>query len=125
MQDIALLLLTGLYLQIFPVSRINTMHWRYSRWVCVLFCLFVMFSFIHWLNYAFWRKKGSLNTSTQHQSMAFSLDLSHCSTEPLGQSISPAGVGSRNSTLLLGFTLVDSSPQPHHHTTHLNTSSSK
>lgn len=105
-------IVTGLYLQILPVSWINTMHWKYSRWVCicVLFCLLIMFRFIHWLNYAFWRKKGSLPLSTKVNGLL--PGLSHCGTEPQssGPVHLPAGVGSRNSTLLLGCTLVTHHP---------------
>lgn len=115
---------TGLYLQILPVSQINTIHWKYSRWVCVcvLFCVFIMFSFIRWLNYTFWRKKTHETLPLSTQVNGLLPGLSHCGTEPRsrGPVHLPRGCGQQKLYSVTGLHFSDSSSQPHHHTTHLN-----
>lgn len=83
----------------------------------MLFCLFIMFSFINWLNYRRWKMKGSCNTATQHKiKRPLPLASARAGTEA---AVSRSRTLPSENMLCSGLHSGDSSSQPHNHTTQL------
>lgn len=118
----------GLYIQILPLfPRLTSGIWSIHHGFEFLCCLFIMFSFINWLNYHILKKKSSWSTSTQHKrKWPLPLVSATAGAKPSSSGPHCCSCGCRHRPLCVqrirsvtGLHFSDSSSQPHNHTTHL------